>query len=124
MERQTRQLLGTLADDLTDDLILELLQGETLETDLQQRVSSSRQTISRRLAELELWGVVIGEDRSTPGRGRPTRAWRLASAQVAAFLSAADELLLRLLEERTRRHREAIRPSTDADRVRHLRPRS
>ncbi len=122
MERQTRQLLGTLADDLTDDLILELSRGEMLETELQQRMSSSRQTIGRRLAELELWGIVVGEERQTPGRGRPTRAWRLTSAEITGFLGRADELLLRLLEERARRHREAIRPPADADRVRRLRP--
>ena len=122
MERQTRQLLGILADDLTGGLIAALSAGEALETQLQRRMSASRQTISRRLAELELWGVVASEDRQTPGRGRPTRAWRLASVEVTAFLGDADELLLRLLEERTRRHREAIRLPATAGRVRQLRP--
>jgi DNA-binding HxlR family transcriptional regulator len=121
MERQTRQLLEFLADDLTDDLIARLSRGETLETELQRLIPSSRQTIGRRLAELELWGIVVGEDRHTPGPGRPTRAWRLASAEVVAFLGAADEMLLRLLEERARRHREAIRPLVDEGRVRRLR---
>jgi predicted ArsR family transcriptional regulator len=122
MERQTRQLLGVLADDLTDELLIELSKGERLETELQQRCASSRQTISRRLTELELWGVVASEDRQTPGRGRPTRAWRLASPEVASFLREADEVLLRLLEDRARRHREAIRPKVAGDRVRQLRP--
>src|SRR5580704_5301417 len=108
MERQTRQLLGILADDLTDGLITALSRRETLQTELQQFMSSSRQTIGRRLEELELWGVVAGEDRRTPGRGRPTRAWRLTSVEVTAFLGEADELLLRLLEARAERHREAI----------------
>ena len=54
MERQTRQLLEVLADELTDSLLGELSGGEVLETELQRRCSSSRQTISRRLAELEL----------------------------------------------------------------------
>jgi predicted ArsR family transcriptional regulator len=122
MERQTRQLLEILADDLTDDLIAELARGQMLETELQRRASASRQTISRRLAELELWGVVAGEDCQTPGRGRPTRAWRLMGAEVMAFLNEADELLLRLLEGRARRHRAAIRPPAEDDRVRRLRP--
>lgn len=122
MERQTRQLLGILADELSDELLAELSHGEVLETDLQGRIPSSRQTIRRRLAELELWGVVAGEDCQTPGRGRPTRAWRLASAEAEAFLDEADEMLLRLLEERTRRHREAIHPAVDESRVRRLRP--
>jgi predicted ArsR family transcriptional regulator len=121
MERQTRQLLEVLADDLTDALIVKLSRGEALETELQRLIPSSRQTIGRRLVELELWGIVISEDRQTPGRGRPTRAWQLASAEVVAFTADADEMLLRLLEERAHRHREAIRLSVDESRVRHLR---
>lgn len=122
MERQTRQLLGVLADDLTDELLIELSRGEQLETELQQRCPRSRQTISRRLTELELWGVVAGEDRQTPGRGRPTRVWRLASPDIVPFLREADEVLMRLLEARARRHREAIRPRAAGNRVRQLRP--
>ncbi len=121
MERQTRQLLGVLADELTDDLIAKLARGEMLETELQRCVPGSRQRIGRRLADLELWGVVVSEQRRTPGRGRPTRAWRLASSDVIAFLADADELLLRLLETRTLRHREAIRPPLDRGKVRSLR---
>lgn len=122
MERQTRQLLAILADDLTDELVTELMKGKALETELQQLVAASRQTIARRLSELELWGVVVSENCRTPGRGRPTRAWRLASTEIASFLSRADEAMLRLLEERARRHREAIRTSGEAGDVRRLRP--
>jgi predicted ArsR family transcriptional regulator len=118
MERQTRQLLEVLADDLTDELLVELSRGQKLETELQRRCPSSRQTIGRRLNELELWGVVAGEDRRTPGRGRPTRAWRLAGPGVASFLREADELLLRLLEARAQRHREAIGPRVAEPRAR------
>jgi predicted ArsR family transcriptional regulator len=121
MERQTRQLLEVLADELTDRLLGELSSGEVLETELQRRLSSSRQTIGRRLAELELWGVLLGEDRQTPGRGRPTRAWRLASPEVAAFLREADGLLLRLLEEKARRHRSALHSVPESDKAKHLR---
>jgi predicted ArsR family transcriptional regulator len=121
MERQTRQLLETLSDDLTNRILEELTEGEALETELQRRIPSSRQTIGRRLAELELWGVIAGDDRHTPGRGRPTRAWRLTSPEVAAFLLEADELLLRLLERRAQRHREALNPAPEHDRVRRLR---
>jgi predicted ArsR family transcriptional regulator len=122
MERQTRQLLGILADDLTDRLVEALAPGEMLETDLQHQLPSSRQTISRRLEELELWGVVSGEDRPTPGRGRPTRAWRLTGTAVLAFRRDAEELLLRLLEERAARHREAIHQPPRGGEVRRLRP--
>lgn len=122
MERQTRQLLGVLSDGLTDELLTELSSREMLETELQLVVSGSRQSVGRRLRELEIWGVVVSEDRRTPGRGRPTRAWRLASTEVASFLEGADELLLRMLEDRTRRHREAIRLLPDEGKVRRLRP--
>ena len=120
MERQTRQLLEVLADELTDSLLGELSGGEVLETELQRRCSSSRQTISRRLAELELWGVVVAEDRQTPGRGRPTRAWRLASPAVPAFLREADVLLLSLLEEKAQRHRSALHAVSDRGNVKQL----
>jgi predicted ArsR family transcriptional regulator len=122
MERQTRQLLAVLADDLTDELLVALSSGEMLETELQRAVSVSRQSIARRLKDLELWGAVVGENRRTPGRGRPTRAWRLASPEVAGFLATADELLLRLLESRARRHRDAIRLVPTDGKVRRLRP--
>jgi predicted ArsR family transcriptional regulator len=124
MEHQTRQLLRILADDLVDDIVAELSGGELLETDLQRRIAGSRQTIGRRLGELESWGIAVGEDRQTPGRGRPTRAWRLATPAVSAFLDDADEFLLRLLENRVNRHREAICPARDKGRVRRLHPRS
>ena len=120
MERQTRQLLEVLADEMTGCLLAELSNGEVLETALQRRLAGSRQTISRRLSELELWGIVVGEDRQTPGRGRPTRAWRQASADVAAFLAAADELLLVLLEKKAQRHRAALRLASGRGEVRRL----
>jgi|SRR5882724_10840613 len=123
MERQTRHLLRLLADDLTDTLLRELSDnGEALETELQKRVPGSRQTIARRLVELESLGVAAGEDHQTPGRGRPTRSWRLASPEVAEFRRQSDELLLRLLEAQARRHREAIRLSRHGGSVRQLRP--
>ncbi len=123
MERQTRQLLRALADDLTDALLRELAEeGGVLETELQRRVPGSRQTIARRLVELESLGVAIGEDEQTSGRGRPTRNWSLASPEVAEFRREADEFLLRLLEGQSRRHREAIRPSQQGSSVRQLRP--
>lgn len=124
MERQTRQLLLILGDDLTDELIGELSRGERLETDLQQQLAGSRQTIARRLGELELWGIVVGREHRTPGRGRPTRLWRLSNTAVTRFLAQADELLLGMLEERAQRHREAIRPSAEEGRVAQLQPRS
>jgi predicted ArsR family transcriptional regulator len=123
MERQTRHLLRVLADDLTDALLREITKsGRALETDLQRRVPGSRQTIARRLAELESLGVAIGEDQPTPGRGRPTRSWFLASPEVAKFRREADEFLLRLLEGQALRHGEAIRPSRPGSSVRQLRP--
>ncbi|HUB99423.1 MAG TPA: hypothetical protein VMS11_06330 [Solirubrobacterales bacterium] len=124
MERQTRHLLRILADDLTDVLLREITKsgGRALETDLQQRVPGSRQTIARRLAELESLGIAVGEDKQTPGRGRPTRSWSLASPEVAAFSRDADEFLLRLLEGQAHRHEEAIRPSQPEGTVRQLRP--
>jgi predicted ArsR family transcriptional regulator len=123
MERQTRQLLRALADDLTDALLRELTEeGGVLETELQRRVPGSRQTIARRLVELESLGVAVGEDEQTSGRGRPTRHWSLASPEVAEFRREADEFLLRLLEGQSRRHREAIRPSRQGSPVRQLRP--
>lgn len=111
MERQTRQLLRFLADDLTDCLVDRLAAAPALETELQKDMPGSRQTIARRLEELEGWGIVIGEDRPTPGRGRPTRAWSLADDQIAPFCAGADEFFLGLLERRAERHRNAIRPA-------------
>jgi predicted ArsR family transcriptional regulator len=108
MEAQTRQLLRLLADDLTDALLTELAEGERLETELQRRTPSSRQTLTRRLEELETWGIIVSRTRSTPGRGRPTREWRLADIEVAHFGGAADRFLLNLMEQRADRHREAI----------------
>jgi predicted ArsR family transcriptional regulator len=121
MERQTRQLLRTIADGLTDGLLDELARGERLETDLQRALPGSRQSISRRLEELELWGLVVAEVRATPGRGRPTRVWRLASSVVLRFRQDADGLLLQLLEERAASHRRAIGSPAKSDNVRHLR---
>lgn len=113
MERQTRQLLRLLADDLVDRLIGRLAAGAVLETDLQKDMPGSRQTIARRLDELENWGVAVSEDRPTPGRGRPTRLWSLADADVILLGTRADEFLLGLLERRADRHRAAIRPVPD-----------
>src|SRR4249919_2019869 len=111
MEPQTRQLLRTLADDLTDALLGELTERRgLLETDLQRRVAGSRQSIARRLADLETLGIVIGEEHRTPGRGRPTRSWRIASPEVTEFRHQADEFLLQLLEGQVERHRTAIQP--------------
>jgi predicted ArsR family transcriptional regulator len=109
MERQTRQLLRILADDLTDDLLARLSEKALTETEIQGKVSGSRQTISRRLLELESLGIAMSEDHRSSGRGRPTRIWRLASPEIVDFRRAADEFLLRLLEGQARRHRDAIR---------------
>jgi predicted ArsR family transcriptional regulator len=110
MEPQTRQLLRLLADDLTDRLVDRLAASPALETELQRSMGGSRQTIARRLEELRGWGIVASEDRQTPGKGRPTRSWSLADREAALFCAAADEFLLRLLERRAARHRQAIRP--------------
>jgi predicted ArsR family transcriptional regulator len=61
---------------------------------------------------LEGWGVALSEDRSTPGKGRPTRLWSLADDEIMPFCTDADQFLLGLLERRTARHREAISPTT------------
>ncbi len=108
MERQTRQLLHLLADDLTEGLVACLAKGEVLETDLRREMPESRQTIGRRLAELETWGIAASEERLTPGRGRPTRAWWLADDAITRFGDAADAFLLDLLERRAAGHRAAI----------------
>ena len=122
MESQTRQLLRTLADDLTDALLGELIKRrEVLETDLQDQVAGSRQSISRRLAELEALGIVVGASHRTSGRGRPTRSWRIASPEITEFRHQADEVLLRLLEGQAERHRKAIRVSRPVAAVRQLR---
>jgi DNA-binding HxlR family transcriptional regulator len=72
MEDQTRQLLRLLADDFTDWLIAELRVGGVLITDLQAKAPESRQTLVRRLKELQAWGITVSERRATPGRvGRP-----------------------------------------------------
>ncbi|MGH3430645.1 MAG: hypothetical protein ACRD3Q_17555 [Terriglobales bacterium] len=113
MERQTRQLLRVLTDDLTDRLVARLAIGPALETELQKDLPGSRQTIARRLEELDGWGIAMSEDRTTPGRGRPTRSWSLADSEIASFSVAADEFLLGLLERRAARHRRAIRPVPD-----------
>ncbi len=113
MERQTRQLLRLLADDLADRLVSRLAMGPALETELQKNMPGSRQTIARRLEELEGWGIAVSEDRSTPGKGRPTRLWSLADGGILPFCAEADELFLGLLERRTARHREAIGPAAD-----------
>lgn len=123
MEHQTRQLLRALADDLTQGL-LEVLaeEGEAAETELQKRLPRSRQTISRRLEELELWGILSSREYPTAGRGRPTRGWRLIAPTILDFMTSADELVLELLEDRAARHRKAVRGGAD-DNVRQLRPR-
>src|SRR6266511_3196213 len=100
MEHQTRQLLRILADDLTDDLLEELSSGEVLETDLRRRMPRSRQTIGRRLEELEAWGIVASQERTTPGPGRPTRGWELSGAAVRRFGNTADAFALALMDAR------------------------
>lgn len=113
MEPQTRQLLGVLADDLTDRLVCRLAIGPALETSLQAELAESRQTIGRRLEEMEARGIAVSEIRQSSGRGRPTRSWSLADPEVARFGELADEFLLGLLEHRAARHRQAIRPAAD-----------
>jgi predicted ArsR family transcriptional regulator len=121
MESQTRYLLRVLADDLTDRLVTQLAVSPALETDLRKDMPGSRQTIARRLEELEGWGIALSEDRSTPGKGRPTRLWSLADEEIASFGIAADEFLLGLLERRTARHRKAIGLAVDEGRRARLR---
>lgn len=121
MERQTQHLLRLLADDLTDRLISRLTMGSALETELQKEMPGSRQTVARRLEELEAWGIAASEDRPTPGRGRPTRSWSLVDEQTASFCLAADEFFLGLLERRTARHRKAIGSAVDERVIRRLR---
>lgn len=122
MERQTRQLLRILADDLTDDLLGRLAEGAVTETELQAQVAASRQTVARRLQELESHGIAVSEGHRTAGRGRPTRTWRLAGPEVADFRRSADEFVLRLLEGQARRHREALQRDEGHATVRLLRP--
>lgn len=121
MERQTQHLLRALADELTGELLSVLAGGATLETELQQVVGASRQTVGRRLDALEALGLVRGERRPTPGRGRPTKSWSLASSRVMAFLKAADQFQLDLLEEQMRRHRAALQSDVVGGEVRRLR---
>jgi predicted ArsR family transcriptional regulator len=115
MEPQTRQLLSVLADDLTDRLVSRLAAGPALETELQAELPESRQTIGRRLEEMEMQGIAVSDTRPTSGKGRPTRSWALADPEIASFGNAADEFLLGLLERRAERHRQAIRSREGAD---------
>lgn len=109
MERQTRQLLCLLGDDLTDSILTELGSGEVLETDLRERVSGSRQTIGRRLGELEGWGIVAGSRRATHRTGPPTTGWRIIDDWVQGFGNIAESRVLDLIERRADRQREAVR---------------
>lgn len=108
MEPQTRQLLSALADDLTDRLVSRLAIGSALETDLQAELPGSRQTIGRRLEEMEARDIAVSEIRPPSKRGRPTRSWSLADPEIARFGEIADEFLLGLLERRVARHRQVI----------------
>jgi predicted ArsR family transcriptional regulator len=121
MERQTRHLLGALADELNGELLEALAAGTALETELQQVVGASRQTVNRRLGELEALGLVLGKRRPTPGRGRPTRSWSLASSRVLAFLEETEQFQLALLEEQVKRHRAALGSDAVGGEVRRLR---
>jgi predicted ArsR family transcriptional regulator len=121
MEDQTRQLLRLLADELTDRLVSELANGPVLETALQRDIPGSRQTIGRRLKDLEAWGIVLSDERSTPGKGRPTRIWWLADDGILRFVISADEFLLGLMERRANRLRQAIRGAATGKPAKRLR---
>jgi predicted ArsR family transcriptional regulator len=112
MEDQTRQLLRLLADDLTDRLIEELHIGPVVITDLQDRMPESRQTLVRRLEDLQGWGIAVRHRHTTPGRGRPTAAWRLADDWVQQFENAVDALVLDLMDRRADRQRKGMRRRT------------
>jgi predicted ArsR family transcriptional regulator len=112
MEDQTRQLLRLLADDLTDRLIEELHIGPVVITDLQDRMPESRQTLVRRLEDLQGWGIAVRYRHPTPGRGRPTGEWRLADDWVQQFENAVDAMVLDLMDRRADRQREGMRRRT------------
>jgi predicted ArsR family transcriptional regulator len=108
METRTRRLIALLADDLTAELIALLRDGQTPETNLRKNLSASRQSVSRRLEDLETWGIVVGRRHVTPGRGAPTTMWRLTGSRISAFEDSADRLTLELLEDAAAEQRAAL----------------
>ncbi len=100
--------MALLADDLTAELLAQLRKSSVAETDLRRRVGASRQSISRRLADLESWSIVAGARQPTPGRGAPTTMWRLAGPWIFTFEEVADRLVLQLLEEVAAEQRAAV----------------
>lgn len=108
MERQTRQLLSLLAEELIDRILTELTRGPLPERKLRSRLASSRQTLNRHLERLQSWGIVECEERSQGGPGRPARIWQLAAHEVVHFSAEADAFVLQVLEGRTERHRARI----------------
>ena len=114
MERQTRQLLSLLGDDLTDSIVGELGSGEVLEIDLRRRVPGSRQTVGRRLNELERWGIVAGTRRATQRTGPPTTGWRITDDWVREFASIVESKVLDLIERQADRQREAMKEQARA----------
>jgi len=100
--------MALLADDLTAGLIALLRDGQAMETDLRGHLTASRQSISRRLGDLETWGIVAGARHVTPGRGAPTTMWRLTGTRIHEFEESADRLTLELLEGAAAEQRAAL----------------
>jgi predicted ArsR family transcriptional regulator len=104
MNQQTRQLAALLADEGTSR-ILDALQREALAVpQLVQVTGASERTITQTLELLLAHGVVVSEMAPRSSRGRPSRVWRvIASAELAAFERACEDLKRALLEHGLRR---------------------
>lgn len=98
MNHQTRQLVALLADDVPARLIEALQRGALPVPQLVRQTGASERTITQTLELLLAHGIVEWEAAHRSGRGRPSRAWRIAATEdISAFERACEELRRALL---------------------------
>jgi predicted ArsR family transcriptional regulator len=111
MHARTRELLGLLAKESTDQILDALGRGPTTEADLAAVIGASQQTVNRRLNELRMYAIVENVLLGVTGpkvRGQPARTWRLSSPSVLRFCDSGDALTLELLDALTDELRQDI----------------
>jgi predicted ArsR family transcriptional regulator len=98
MNLRTRKLLGLLAEDLTDAVLLRCRDCEASELELREASGASHATLASRLDLLEAHGLVRRRVGDSAGGRRPS-LWDVANDDVVQrFIGAADAFALELLQ--------------------------
>lgn len=97
---RTKKLLALLIRPGLHDVVLLLARGPIDEKSVGKNLGVSQSTANRALRDLEIWGLATNDaSRSSQGRGRKKRLWRLTTHEVVGFLDSADFLTTALLEQ-------------------------